>query len=263
MIAGLKKEYKKRIDALMMQYPYQFYMYGSRARGTEKPLSDLDLCIFSDVSLITLAELKEAFNNLMLPFTVDLVAWGRLSEDFRNMIKNDMRAYIPDPFLGATIIDLSSECSYGKGKNLSSIDVATLYAPCSFFIQSSDAVSLVTDVMIKQHEEQYGPLAERSWLVIMMGDKKNDGKHAFYLSDDAIDYLVGKRILGICSDMVCHDTHNDQHSTYTKLLAMGGLIIIEGLRYYPTIKGNGYWLQVVPVLIGDGVTVRVLLIQQD
>src|SRR2546425_10246723 len=97
----LEPKYKKKIDAIILQYPYAFFAYGSRAKGTAKELSDLDLCIYDDIPFNTLAHIKGCLDNLFLPFSVDLVAWHRLSKDFQQRIHQDLVRYIPDPFLGA------------------------------------------------------------------------------------------------------------------------------------------------------------------
>lgn len=108
---NLEKESKKILDAALLQYPYAFYVYGSRARGTAKPLSDIDLCIFADVPLFTLGAIREALNNLLLPMTVDVVSWNRLSDEFKAIIKDDLTLYQTDPYLGAEVIELSHPLS--------------------------------------------------------------------------------------------------------------------------------------------------------
>jgi kynurenine formamidase/predicted nucleotidyltransferase len=320
---GLEKKYKKRIDALMLQYPYAFYVYGSRARGTHKLTSDLDLCIFSDISVMKLAEIKESFNNLMLPFTVDFVVWGRLSEDFKKIIEKDLRAYAPDPFIGATVVELSYQLSphtpawpgkkfaihtesgdqqkfriqtytfsagigthidvpahmFPHGKDLASIELRTLYAPCSFFVVPSDADAscVVTDAMLKNYETRCGPIAEHSWFVVMTGwGKKSADERAYQnvgsdnrmhfpkLSLAAAEYLMEKKILGLCVDTLSPDGDDPAFPIHHKLLS-AGIYIIENLMYHNAPEGNGYFLQVVPLAISGGPEspVRVLLMRQD
>jgi predicted nucleotidyltransferase len=60
-------------------------LFGSRARGTPKPYSDLDLVIMGDIPtpLTTMGQLHEAFANSDLPWRVDLVDWADTSPDFR------------------------------------------------------------------------------------------------------------------------------------------------------------------------------------
>ncbi len=63
-------------------------LFGSRARGTPKPYSDLDLAIMGDTPtpLTTLGQLHEAFASSELPWRVDLVDWASTSPEFRSHI---------------------------------------------------------------------------------------------------------------------------------------------------------------------------------
>lgn len=64
---------------------HEVRMFGSRARGTPKPYSDLDLVIMGEtpVSMATLGQLREAFADADLPWRVDLVDWATTSPEFR------------------------------------------------------------------------------------------------------------------------------------------------------------------------------------
>ncbi len=68
--------------------------YGSRVRGTSHKFSDLDLCIMNDEKALphSTQELKDIFRASYLPVSVDVVAWGGLSDDFRRIIaeKNEV-----------------------------------------------------------------------------------------------------------------------------------------------------------------------------
>ena len=63
-------------------------VFGSRATGTAKPFSDLDLVIMGDEPLpvTTMRILRDAFDDSDLPFQVDLVDWAGVSEEFRKVI---------------------------------------------------------------------------------------------------------------------------------------------------------------------------------
>ncbi len=63
-------------------------VFGSRATGTQKPMSDLDLCIMGEKSLdaLTRSHLEDAFSESILPMKVDIVEWARVSEAFRHII---------------------------------------------------------------------------------------------------------------------------------------------------------------------------------
>jgi type I restriction enzyme S subunit len=69
-------------------------IYGSRARGTARRYSDLDLMIMDGepVALGTLGDLKEAFVESDLPFKVDVSEWRALSTAFRDAVMADLVA---------------------------------------------------------------------------------------------------------------------------------------------------------------------------
>lgn len=66
-------------------------VFGSRAKGTAKPYSDLDLALMthSPLTLAQQALLNEAFDESNLPFKVDLVDWAATSAAFQSLIMVD------------------------------------------------------------------------------------------------------------------------------------------------------------------------------
>jgi len=69
----------------------QFFAFGSRAKGSAKRYSDIDILIINKViiPLITLSQLNEIFTESNLPFKVDLVDWHRITEEFREHIEKE------------------------------------------------------------------------------------------------------------------------------------------------------------------------------
>ena len=67
------------------------WAFGSRAKHTAKPYSDLDLAIESNagLSLSLIAALEHDFSESDLPFKVDIADWGAMGEDFRQLIDDD------------------------------------------------------------------------------------------------------------------------------------------------------------------------------
>lgn len=63
-------------------------VFGSRANGTAKPWSDLDLVLSGErpLPLSVLAELAEAFDESALPWKVDLVDRAAVAEAFGRLI---------------------------------------------------------------------------------------------------------------------------------------------------------------------------------
>lgn len=64
-------------------------MFGSRANGQARSVSDLDVAILGDqpLSLQVMGDLREAFEESDLPFRVDLVDWAITSDEFRQIIQ--------------------------------------------------------------------------------------------------------------------------------------------------------------------------------
>jgi len=62
--------------------------FGSRAIGNARRHSDLDLVIMTErpLDIVVLAEMAAAFSDSALPFTVDVLDWVSLEENFRRLI---------------------------------------------------------------------------------------------------------------------------------------------------------------------------------
>ena len=66
------------------------WVYGSRAKWTSRPQSDLDLVVFATPEQNgRVSDLREAFEESSLPFRVDLFVWDAVPEKFRKYIKRD------------------------------------------------------------------------------------------------------------------------------------------------------------------------------
>ena len=65
------------------------WVYGSRAKRTSRPQSDLDLVVFSTPEQRRqVGNLREAFEESSLPFRVDLSVWHEVP-DFHHRIRNE------------------------------------------------------------------------------------------------------------------------------------------------------------------------------
>ena len=66
-------------------------VFGSRARGTHKTTSDLDLAIVSDtpMTISTRSRLEFAFSEADLPFRVDIVDLLSVEAGFQRVIQDD------------------------------------------------------------------------------------------------------------------------------------------------------------------------------
>jgi predicted nucleotidyltransferase len=79
-------------DILRQHIPdREVLVFGSRAKGTAKKTSDLDLCVMGEdrLSVKAIAELAEAFDEASLPFKVDIVEWAMLEKYFQDIVNAD------------------------------------------------------------------------------------------------------------------------------------------------------------------------------
>ena len=69
----------------------EVWAFGSRAKRTAKPYSDLDLALITrqPLTLEQLASITDAFETSDLPIRVDVVDWACTSESFRKIIEAD------------------------------------------------------------------------------------------------------------------------------------------------------------------------------
>ncbi len=66
------------------------WVYGSRAKWTSRPQSDLDLVVFATPEQShKISDLREALEESNLPFRVDLFVWDEVPEQFHREIKRD------------------------------------------------------------------------------------------------------------------------------------------------------------------------------
>ena len=61
------------LQKILSKYPYKFYVYGSRAKGTARKFSDLDICYQESIPREVVYQIKEELEESDLPFLVELV----------------------------------------------------------------------------------------------------------------------------------------------------------------------------------------------
>ena len=92
----LKPQHEKLLLDILTHYlpvvPLSVYMFGSRARQSPRPDSDLDLLldVHGNVPLSTLAQLRDALEESDLPFRVDVVLRADVDPEFFQRIKDDL-----------------------------------------------------------------------------------------------------------------------------------------------------------------------------
>ena len=81
---------KKLLLEILSGYPYHFYVYGSRVKGSSRRYSDIDICYFDNIPSEKAYEIIELLEESNLTIKVDLVAVSDLSKEFFKMIEKDL-----------------------------------------------------------------------------------------------------------------------------------------------------------------------------
>ncbi|MSP52933.1 MAG: nucleotidyltransferase domain-containing protein [Gammaproteobacteria bacterium] len=73
------------------------FVFGSRAKGKIKPHSDLDVAVNingQELSVAVLAHLKDAFDESLLPYKVDIVDLNSIDDEFKKAIEVDCVKFV-------------------------------------------------------------------------------------------------------------------------------------------------------------------------
>ena len=68
--------------------PIKIFLYGSRAKGTARPTSDVDVALMSHekLSAVFMSNLRELIEESAIPYQVDLVDLAEVDEAFKQKI---------------------------------------------------------------------------------------------------------------------------------------------------------------------------------
>jgi len=99
----MEGKHLEMVRDILKKYDYTFYAFGSRVKGTHKPLSDLDLAIMDGISLHDKNNIDDDFTESNLPFKVDVVNYQTMCESLKNIIQKDLEIFtistkhVPNP----------------------------------------------------------------------------------------------------------------------------------------------------------------------
>lgn len=109
LIFGLAERHYADFVRIFQRYPQieEVLIFGSRAKGTDKPWSDFDLAVIaSGMSNAEFSQLWNAIDDLPLVFKIDLVHWDRLPEDrFKEKIREEGKRFYSLENLGELVTD--------------------------------------------------------------------------------------------------------------------------------------------------------------
>ncbi len=79
------------VQKILRPYHQEFYVFGSRSKGNQRPLSDLDITSKKPLSKLQVSEINELLEESNLPFKVDLILWDEIEESFKKTIQADLK----------------------------------------------------------------------------------------------------------------------------------------------------------------------------
>jgi len=86
----METRHQKIIQQILAKYPYNFYAYGSRVKGTAHKFSDLDICYQEEIPARITSQIRWEFEQSNLPFLVELVYWKNMRPALQKAIKKDL-----------------------------------------------------------------------------------------------------------------------------------------------------------------------------
>ena len=99
MVIKLRKDLLKIVEGILNRFAPEFEIrvFGSRANGTPKKYSDLDLVIITKepLEIKRMALLKDAFSESNLPIKIDIIDWSAIDESFRDLIDDKSVPFLP------------------------------------------------------------------------------------------------------------------------------------------------------------------------
>ena len=89
----LEKKYLDFVKQTIASYlqDYELYIFGSRAKNNAKEYSDIDLAIDSvELTPEIKSKIEAFFEASTLPYEVDIIDLNNITENFKQLIKEDL-----------------------------------------------------------------------------------------------------------------------------------------------------------------------------
>lgn len=85
---GLQDQHLRLLSEIIKKYPSvtHILLFGSRALGTHKRASDIDIALKGDIPLWLIARLKDELEESTLPYTCDILSYERAPKELKEHI---------------------------------------------------------------------------------------------------------------------------------------------------------------------------------
>lgn len=78
---GIREEIYYKIRNIAQNYEYNFFIFGSRARGDYRNNSDIDIAIFGDVSDVDEQKIKNEFDEIDMEYMLDIIFASQITNN--------------------------------------------------------------------------------------------------------------------------------------------------------------------------------------
>jgi type I restriction enzyme S subunit len=89
-VLQIENRHLEILKNILKKYDLDIYAFGSRAKKTARPLSDLDLLIKGSSDRRLIRQMQDDFEESNLPFKVDVVVWDEIDSSFQKRIEKDL-----------------------------------------------------------------------------------------------------------------------------------------------------------------------------
>ena len=90
MMINIEPRHMQILKTILSKTGVQFYVFGSRSRGSNRKFSDLDLLYKEPVDTSLLGQIRYELEESNLPYKVDLVNYNDCKESFIKLIEEDL-----------------------------------------------------------------------------------------------------------------------------------------------------------------------------
>lgn len=84
----IEQRHLQLITQILKKYPYDFYLFGSRVKGTAKRFSDVNLFYVEEIPIEIIYKLEEEFEESDLPYKVDIINYHTCDTTFKKHLSS-------------------------------------------------------------------------------------------------------------------------------------------------------------------------------
>ncbi|MBT6844114.1 MAG: nucleotidyltransferase domain-containing protein [Candidatus Melainabacteria bacterium] len=87
---NIEARHLKILRDILSKVGVSFYVFGSRAKGTNRKFSDLDLIYKEPIDIGSLGDIRYQLEESNLPYKVDIINYHDCKDSFIDLIKQDL-----------------------------------------------------------------------------------------------------------------------------------------------------------------------------